>query len=87
MVDDDRRCGSSSQPQDSSDGGTSPSGGDGGPDPSGGREDTPPAACAALCGPRVCNTLPPTLSPSHATGNIKNKFLLHDILGISFPFY
>ncbi|XP_071538546.1 uncharacterized protein [Panulirus ornatus] len=30
------------------------------------REDTPPAPCAAFCGPRSCSTLPPTLSQQQA---------------------
>ncbi|CAL4063744.1 unnamed protein product [Meganyctiphanes norvegica] len=35
------------------------------PDGRGPREDTPPAPCAAFCGPRTCNTLPPNLSSPH----------------------
>ncbi|KAF2350695.1 hypothetical protein FHG87_018548, partial [Trinorchestia longiramus] len=29
------------------------------------REDTPPAPCSVLCGPRSCSTLPPSLVKSH----------------------
>ncbi|KAG0712717.1 hypothetical protein GWK47_002038 [Chionoecetes opilio] len=32
------------------------------------REDTPPAPCSAFCGPRVCATLPPSVSPQPQPG-------------------
>ncbi|XP_068240718.1 serine-rich adhesin for platelets-like isoform X2 [Palaemon carinicauda] len=57
-------------PRDDETNGQDPGGGGGGGGGLGGsgegrspREDTPPAPCAAFCGPRSCSTLPPSLSP------------------------